>query len=100
MLVRKRGDDGKKISLALLGHNNKKEAIFRTQTLTPHGKWEFSGGSYPGGPPLTGLKYAGQNQKPILTREARKRDAEIINRVMVYDLLTHWPVGELTECWV
>ena len=50
------------------------------------GKWEFSGHAFPGRP-FTTLKYAGQDQKPILTREARKRGAEIINRVMVFDLL-------------
>jgi len=51
-----------------------------------NGKWEFSGHAFPGRP-FTALKYAGQNQKPILTREAGKRGAEIINRVMVFDLL-------------
>lgn len=51
-----------------------------------NGKWEFAGHTFPGRPFNT-LKYAGQNQKPILTREARKRGTEIINRVMVFDLL-------------
>ena len=51
------------------------------------GKWEFSGHAFPGRP-FTTLKYAGQDQKPILTREARKRGVEIINRVMVFDLLS------------
>ncbi len=50
------------------------------------GKWEFAGHAFPGRP-FTTLKYSGQNQKPILTREARKRGVEIINRVMVFDLL-------------
>jgi len=50
------------------------------------GKWEFAGHAFPGRP-FTTLKYSGQNQKPILTREARKRGVEIINRVMVLDLL-------------
>jgi succinate dehydrogenase/fumarate reductase flavoprotein subunit len=49
-------------------------------------KWEFAGHAFPGRP-FTTLKYSGQNQKPILTREARKRGVEIINRVMVCDLL-------------
>lgn len=52
-----------------------------------HGKWDFSGHAIPGGALPTRIKYAGQNQKPILTREARKRGVKIINRVMVYDLL-------------
>jgi succinate dehydrogenase/fumarate reductase flavoprotein subunit len=50
------------------------------------GKWEFAGHGFPGGI-LSTLKYAGQNLKPTLTREARKRGVEIVNRVMVLDLL-------------
>lgn len=49
-----------------------------------NGKWEFTGGN----PGVTNLKYAGQRQKPILTREALKRGVKIINRVTVFDLLT------------
>jgi succinate dehydrogenase/fumarate reductase flavoprotein subunit len=51
------------------------------------GKWEFAGHAFPGGK-FTTLKYHGQNQKPILTSEARKRGVEIKNRVMIVDLLT------------
>jgi succinate dehydrogenase/fumarate reductase flavoprotein subunit len=51
-----------------------------------NGKWEFAGHAFPGGT-FTALKYAGQNQKPILTREARKRGVKIVNRVMVFELL-------------
>ncbi len=50
------------------------------------GKWEFAGHSVPGGL-LDHLKYSGQNQKPVLHREALKRGVEIINRVMIIDLL-------------
>ncbi len=50
------------------------------------GKWEFSGHAFPGRP-FRSLKYAGQQQKPILTREALKRGVSIVNRVMVFDLL-------------
>jgi succinate dehydrogenase/fumarate reductase flavoprotein subunit len=50
------------------------------------GRWEFAGHAIPGRP-FTTMKYSGQNLKPILTREARKRGVEIINRVMVFDLL-------------
>ena len=50
------------------------------------GRWEFAGHAFPGRP-FTTLKYSGQNQKPILTKEARKRGVKIINRVMVFDLL-------------
>ncbi len=51
------------------------------------GKWLFAGHAFPGGL-FTTLKYHGQNQKPTLTREAKKRGVQIINRVMVFDLLT------------
>jgi len=40
------------------------------------------------GRPRLSLKYAGQNQKAILTREAVKREVKIANRVMIFDLLT------------
>ena len=55
--------------------------------MKPLGKWEFSGHGIPGFPPPDTLKYAGQKQKSILTREARKRGVQIINRVTVFDLL-------------
>jgi len=50
------------------------------------GKWEFAGHSFPGRV-FTHLKYSGQNQKRILTEEALKRGAEIMNRIMVFELL-------------
>ncbi len=43
-----------------------------------NGKWEFAGHSFPGRL-LTHLKYAGQNQKPILTRQAIKKNVQIMN---------------------
>ncbi len=52
-----------------------------------NGRYEFAGHGYPGRP-LLFLHYGGQNQKKILTGEALKRGAKIINRVMVFDLLT------------
>jgi succinate dehydrogenase/fumarate reductase flavoprotein subunit len=51
-----------------------------------NGKWEFSGHSFPGRV-MTHLKYKGQSQKLVLTNEALKRGAEIIDRVMVFELL-------------
>ncbi len=51
-----------------------------------HGKYEFAGHAFPGGP-LMQLKYSGQNQKPVLTKQAKKRGIQIVNRVMVFDLL-------------
>jgi len=50
------------------------------------GNWEFAGHALPGRPQLS-MHYNGQNQKTVLTREALKRGAQIINRVMVFDLL-------------
>lgn len=50
------------------------------------GKWEFAGHRFPGRHGI-GLKYAGLNQKEVLTKEALRRGVEIINRVMVFDLL-------------
>lgn len=53
------------------------------------GRYEFAGHSFPGLGHDSGLKYAGQMQKPILTREAKKRGVKIINRVMIFDLLSN-----------
>lgn len=51
------------------------------------GRYEFAGHSFPGHRYPSLLKYAGQAQKPVLTREALKRGVKIVNRVMVFDLL-------------
>ena len=51
-----------------------------------NGRWEFAGHTFPGRL-FPHLKYSGQNQKRILTREALKRGVNIVNRAMVYDLL-------------
>lgn len=50
------------------------------------GKYEFAGHGFPG-KQLNHLKYSGINQKPILTREAKKRGVNIINRIMGIDLI-------------
>ena len=50
------------------------------------GSWEFAGHAFPGHP-FTALKYSGQQQKPILTRVARQKGVEIINRTTVFDLI-------------
>jgi len=52
-----------------------------------HGRWEFAGHSFPGDI-LTHLKYEGRDQKKVLIRKALDSGAEIINRVMVFDLIT------------
>jgi succinate dehydrogenase/fumarate reductase flavoprotein subunit len=50
------------------------------------GKYEFAGHGFPG-KQLNHLKFSGMNQKPVLTKQALDRGAEIVNRVMVFDLL-------------
>jgi len=50
------------------------------------GKWELAGHAFPGRM-LTHIKYEGRLQKTVLVREARKRGAKIMNRIMVSDLL-------------
>ena len=50
------------------------------------GKYEFAGHAFPGRQ-LNHLKYSGECQKSVLTEQALKRGAQIINRVMVFDLL-------------
>jgi len=50
------------------------------------GRWEFAGHTFPG-KPFTTLKYSGLNQKPILTRQAKKRGVKIVNRVTVFELV-------------
>lgn len=51
------------------------------------GKWEFAGHGYPGGPALLALKYHGHNQKKVLTEQAIKKGAKIMNRIMIFSLL-------------
>ncbi|MBW2609467.1 MAG: FAD-binding protein [Deltaproteobacteria bacterium] len=52
-----------------------------------NGRYEFAGHGYPG-KPLLFIHYSGQHQKKVLTKEALKRGVKIINRVMVFDLIT------------
>ena len=51
------------------------------------GKYHFVGHSQPGRPRIL-MHYSGQNTKPALTKAARKAGAKIMNRVMVFDLLS------------
>ena len=50
------------------------------------GKWEFAGHSFPGRT-MTHIKYQGRMQKRVLEKQALDRGAQIMNRVMVFDLL-------------
>jgi succinate dehydrogenase/fumarate reductase flavoprotein subunit len=54
--------------------------------MRPSGKWEFAGHAFPGRT-LTHIKYEGKLQKTVLVREARKRGAKIMNRIMAMELL-------------
>lgn len=47
--------------------------------------WTFMGHAFPGRPRIF-LKYEGDDQKPILTREAKKAGADILNHHMIVDL--------------
>jgi len=55
--------------------------------MTYRGQYEFAGHGFPGRP-LIWLKYAGQKQKPILTKQTHKTGATIMNRVMIFDLFS------------
>lgn len=53
------------------------------------GDYEFAGHAYPGAKaPRISLKFEGQDQKRILTREVLKRGVRILNRVMIFDLVS------------
>jgi succinate dehydrogenase/fumarate reductase flavoprotein subunit len=54
--------------------------------MRPSGSWEFAGHAFPGRT-LTHIKYEGRLQKTVLVREARKRGAKVMNRIMVMELL-------------
>ncbi|MCC6474094.1 MAG: FAD-binding protein [Burkholderiales bacterium] len=51
------------------------------------GKYEFSGHAFPGQKHMVHLKYGGEVQKAVLAREARRRGAKIIERLMIFELL-------------
>jgi succinate dehydrogenase/fumarate reductase flavoprotein subunit len=54
--------------------------------MRPHGTWEFMGHAFPGRPRVW-LKYAGHNQKPVLTKEAKKRGVKIVNHLPIADVI-------------
>jgi len=51
------------------------------------GEYHYAGHAFPGGFRCL-MKYEGRNQKPILTNKAVEKGVEIINRVMVFDLVS------------
>ena len=62
-------------------------------SMKPTGHWEFTGHAFPGRPRIF-LKYAGHNQKAVLTQEARGRGARLENHLTVTEIITHR--GEVT----
>jgi len=54
--------------------------------MRPHGDWEFAGHAFPGRPRVW-LKYAGHNQKPALTQQARKQGVRIENHMPIVDII-------------
>jgi succinate dehydrogenase/fumarate reductase flavoprotein subunit len=56
-------------------------------SMKPSGKWDFSGHAFPGRPRIF-LKYAGHNQKAVLTRQAKKRGVHIENHMPIADIIT------------
>ena len=52
-----------------------------------NGEYHYAGHAFPGGFRCL-MKYAGRNQKPILTKKALEKGAKIVNRVMVFDLIS------------
>lgn len=55
--------------------------------MRPHGEWEFNGHAMPGHMRIW-LKYDGTQQKPVLTKEAKKRGVEIDNHSPISEFLT------------
>lgn len=56
-------------------------------SMKPTGKWEFTGHAFPGRPRIW-LKYAGHNQKEVLTKQAKKRGVRIENHLPISDVIT------------
>jgi succinate dehydrogenase/fumarate reductase flavoprotein subunit len=56
-------------------------------SMKPKGHWDFSGHAFPGRPRIW-LKYAGHNQKEVLTKEAKKRGVHIHNHLSITELIT------------
>jgi succinate dehydrogenase/fumarate reductase flavoprotein subunit len=52
-----------------------------------NGEYHYAGHAFPGGFRCL-MKYGGQKQKPILTKKALEKGVEIVNRVMVFDLVS------------
>lgn len=55
--------------------------------MKPHGEWEFNGHAFPGRMRIW-LKYNGENQKSVLTKQALKGGVVIVNRTPITEFLT------------
>ncbi len=55
-------------------------------SMRPNGKWDFSGHAFPDRPRIW-LKYAGHNQKAVLTRQAKKQNVNICNHLTITDVI-------------
>jgi succinate dehydrogenase/fumarate reductase flavoprotein subunit len=55
-------------------------------SMRPTGKWEFTGHAFPGRPRIW-LKYAGHNQKEVLTKQANKQGVRIENHLPITDVI-------------
>jgi len=62
-------------------------------SMRPKGNWEFTGHAFPGRPRVW-LKYAGHNQKGVLTEQAKRRGVRIENHLPITDVITN--DGEVT----
>jgi succinate dehydrogenase/fumarate reductase flavoprotein subunit len=56
-------------------------------SMRPKGAWDFSGHAFPDRPRIW-LKYAGHNQKEVLTKQAKKRGVKIINHLSISEVIT------------
>lgn len=56
-------------------------------SMRPWGFWDFSGHAFPGRPRIW-LKYAGHNQKAVLTRKAKEHGVRVVNRLPMADVVT------------
>jgi succinate dehydrogenase/fumarate reductase flavoprotein subunit len=61
--------------------------------MRPTGDWQFMGHAFPGRPRMA-LKYAGHNQKAVLTHQAKKRGVIIKNHLIISDVIAN--NGEVT----
>ncbi len=55
-------------------------------SMRPWGYWDFSGHAFPGRPRIW-LKYAGHNQKAVLTKEAKRRGVGIENHFQMANVV-------------